>query len=127
MEFIKLAILATVAAILALNFKNIKSEYGIFISIGTCILIFFYGVSKLSVVVEALKFISDFINIDDVYIAIIFKIIGITYISEFASDISKDCGYSTLGNQIQIFGKLSTLALSMPVLKAIVKSITELI
>lgn len=127
MEFIKLAILATVAAILALNFKNIKSEYGIFISIGTCILIFFYGVSKLSVVVEALKFISDFINIDDVYIAIIFKIIGITYISEFASDISKDCGYSTLGNQIRIFGKLSTLALSMPVLKAIVKSITELI
>lgn len=127
MEFIKLAILATVAAILALNFKNIKSEYGIFISIGTCILIFFYGVSKLSVVVEALKFISDFINIDDVYIAIIFKIIGITYISEFASDISKDCGYSTLGNQIQIFGKLSILALSMPVLKAIVKSITELI
>lgn len=127
MEFIKLAILATVAAILALNFKNIKSEYGIFISIGTCILIFFYGVSKLSVVVDALKFISDFINIDDVYIAIIFKIIGITYISEFASDISKDCGYSTLGNQIRIFGKLSTLALSMPVLKAIVKSITELI
>ena len=127
MEFIKLAILATVAAILALNFKNIKSEYGIFISIGTCILIFFYGVSKLSVVVEALKFISDFINIDDVYIAIIFKIIGITYISEFASDISKDCGYSTLGNQIQIFGKLSTLALSMPVLKAIVISFTELI
>lgn len=57
----------------------------------------------------------------------IFKIIGITYISEIASDISKDCGYATLGNQIQIFGKLTILGFCMPVLTAIVKAIIEMI
>ncbi|MDE6209125.1 MAG: stage III sporulation AC/AD family protein [Lachnospiraceae bacterium] len=126
MDFVKLSVIAIIAALLALNFKSIKGEYGIFISIGACTLIFLYGISKLSIVVDSLKYVAEFINMDNSYIALIFKIIGITYISEFATDISKDCGYGTLGNQIQIFGKLTTLAISMPVLTSIVKSIVEI-
>ena len=38
---------------------------------------------------------------------VIVKIVGISYISEFASDICRDSGYAAIGNQIQIFGKLS--------------------
>lgn len=77
--------------------------------------------------VNSIKFIADTINIEGTYITLIFKIIGITYISEIASDISRDCGYATLGNQIQIFGKITILGFCMPVLTAIVKSIIEMI
>ena len=45
--------------------------------------------------------------------------IGITYIAEFASGICKDAGYGSLGSQIEIFGKLSILVTSMPVLLAL--------
>lgn len=44
---------------------------------------------------------------------------GITYIAEFSSDLCKDAGYQTIAGQIQIFGKLSVLAVSMPVLLAL--------
>lgn len=127
MDFIKIGIISIAAALIAINFKGIKSEYGILVSIGASLLIFFYGISKLSVVVNAIKFITDTINIEGTYITLIFKIIGITYISEIASDISRDCGYATLGNQIQIFGKITILGFCMPVLTAIVKSIIEMI
>lgn len=127
MDFIKIGIISIAAALIAINFKGIKSEYGILVSIGASLLIFFYGISKLSVVVNAIKFIADTINIEGTYITLIFKIIGITYISEIASDISRDCGYATLGNQIQIFGKITILGFCMPVLTAIVKSIIEMI
>lgn len=127
MDFIKIGIISIAAALIAINFKGIKSEYGILVSIGASLLIFFYGISKLSVVVNSIKFIADTINIEGTYITLIFKIIGITYISEIASDISKDCGYATLGNQIQIFGKITILGFCMPVLTAIVKSIIEMI
>lgn len=127
MDFIKIGIISIAAALIAINFKGIKSEYGILVSIGACLLIFFYGISKLSVVVNSIRFIADTINIEGTYITLIFKIIGITYISEIASDISKDCGYATLGNQIQIFGKITILGFCMPVLTAIVKSIIEMI
>jgi stage III sporulation protein AD len=127
MDFIKIGIISIAAALIAINFKGIKSEYGILVSIGASLLIFFYGISKLSVVVNSIKFIADTINIEGTYITLIFKIIGITYISEIASDISRDCGYATLGNQIQIFGKITILGFCMPVLTAIVKSIIEMI
>lgn len=127
MEFVKLAAFAIASAIFALNFKNIKNEYGVFITIASCIIIFYYGVSKLGNIVESLKFITEYVSIDNIYIGIILKIIGITYIAEFASDISKDCGYGTLGNQIKIFGKLAALSLCMPVLSSIVKSISSLL
>ena len=42
-----------------------------------------------------------------------------TYVAEFASGICKDAGYSALGNQIEIFGKLSILGVSMPVFLAL--------
>lgn len=127
MIVIKVAIIAITASILALNLKNIKSEFGILISIGACIIIFFYGSSYISEVIFELKKISDLININDVYIGLMFKIIGITYISEIASDISNDCGYSTLGKQIQIFGKISILCISIPVLSAVIETISELL
>ncbi len=127
MDFIKIGIISIAAALIAINFKGIKSEYGILVSIGASLLIFFYGISKLSVVVNSIKFIADTINIEGTYLTLIFKIIGITYISEIASDISRDCGYATLGNQIQIFGKITILGFCMPVLTAIVKSIIEMI
>ena len=40
MEFVKLAAFAIASAIFALNFKNIKNEYGVFITIAACIIIF---------------------------------------------------------------------------------------
>ena len=45
--------------------------------------------------------------------------VGITYVAEFASGICKDAGYGSLGNQIEIFGKLSILGISMPILLAL--------
>ena len=51
------------------------------------------------------------------------KMIGITYIAEFASGICKDAGYGSLVSQIEIFGKLSILAVSMPILLALMETV----
>ena len=57
------------------------------------------------------------------YIQTLLKIIGITYIAEFASDLCKDAGYQTVAGQIQIFGKLSVLTISIPILSALLQTI----
>ena len=49
--------------------------------------------------------------------------IGITYIAEFSAGICKDAGYGALGTQIEIFGKLSILAVSMPILLALLETL----
>ena len=46
-------------------------------------------------------------------------------IAEFASGICRDAGYGALGSQIEIFAKLSILAISMPVLLALLETLQE--
>ena len=73
--------------------------------------------------VESVKLIQNSISVQTAYIQVLLKIIGITYISEFASDICKDAGYSTIAGQIGVFSKLSILAVSMPIITALMDTI----
>ena len=50
------------------------------------------------------------------------KMIGIAYVAEFSSGICRDAGYGSIGTQIEIFGKLSILAVSMPVVLALLET-----
>lgn len=127
MSFISLAILAVVTAIFAISFKNVKSEYGILMSVGVCFLVFIFGTGKLSTLIEAVENIKSYIGIDSTYMEIIIKIIGISYIAEFASDMCKDCGYNAMANQVQVFGKLTVLGISMPVIMALFETISNVL
>ena len=49
--------------------------------------------------------------------------LGITYVAEFASNICKDSGCQTIAAQIQLFGKITVLALGMPVLMTLLRTI----
>ena len=123
MTAVTIAVIGLVAVILAVQLKTVKAEYGVYLVLGAGLVIFFYGLSKLETVLETLKQIQCYIQIDTMYLGTMMKMIGITYIAEFASGICKDAGYSSLGGQIEIFGKLSILAVSMPILSALMETL----
>ena len=87
--------------------------------------IFFYGVSKMETIFDAMRRVQEFIKINQVYLSTLIKMTGITYIAEFSSGICKDAGYGAIGNQIEIFGKLSILAVSMPIVLALMETLQE--
>ena len=93
---------------------------------GGC-LIFFYGVGKLETILDAMRQIQEMVRINRVYLTTLLKITGITYIAEFASGICRDAGYGAIGSQIEIFGKLSILAVSMPIVLALLETLQRLL
>lgn len=127
MNFFGLAIVAVAAALMALNFKSFKSEYGIFISIGICVVAMAVVLYKLEYLIEIVETIRSYIGLDNVYIMTVLKIIGISYVAEFTSDVCKDCGYSSMANQVQVVGKLTVLCISMPILLALLETINGIL
>ena len=125
MSMIQIACLGVMGVLLALQFKSGKSEYGIYLSIAVSLVLFFSMSGKLEIIVETIDTISGFIRVDNVYITTMLKMLGVAYVAEFASGICRDAGYQTIAGQIEIFAKLSILALSMPVLKALLLTIQE--
>lgn len=125
MTIIQIALLGVFGTFLALQFKSGKSEYGIYLSIAVSLVVFFCMSGRLSIIVDTINTISGYIKIDSTYINAMLKMLGVTYLAEFASGICKDAGYQTIAGQIEIFAKLSILALSMPVLTALLQTIQE--
>jgi stage III sporulation protein AD len=98
-------------------------EYGTYVVMAAGLLIFFYGMGKLTSILDTMKEIQNYIKINNIYLSTLIKMIGITYIAEFAAGICKDAGYGAIGTQIEIFGKLSVLAVSMPILLALIETL----
>lgn len=125
MNSVQIGLLGVVGTLLALQFKSGKSEYGIYLSIAVSLFLFLCMISRLEVFVQTVKKISDQVRFDAGQLTTLLKMIGVTYVAEFASGICKDAGYQNIAAQIEIFSKLTILAMGMPVLLALLELIGE--
>lgn len=125
MSIIQMAGVGVVGTLLALQFKNGKNEYAIYTVIAVSLVLFYGMKDKLESIQETVSTISSMVNINTDYISILLKMIGITYVAEFATGICKDAGYQTIANQIEIFTKLTILTFSMPVLEVLLLTIKD--
>lgn len=125
MNSIQIALLGVVGTLLALQFKSGKSEYGIYVSLAVSLFLFLCMLSRLEIFVRTVKKIADYIKLDAGQMSILLKMAGVTYVAEFASGICKDAGYQNIAVQIEIFTKLTILAIGMPVLLALLELIRD--
>lgn len=125
MNSIQIALLGVVGTLLALQFKSGKSEYGIYVSLAVSLFLFLCMLSRLEIFVQTVKKIADYIKLDAGQMSILLKMAGVTYVAEFASGICKAAGYQNIAVQIEIFTKLTILAIGMPVLLALLELIGD--
>lgn len=125
MNSIQIALLGVVGTLLALQFKSGKSEYGIYVNLAVSLFLFLCMLSRLEIFVRTVKKIADYIKLDAGQMSILLKMAGVTYVAEFASGICKDAGYQNIAVQIEIFTKLTILAIGMPVLLALLELIGD--
>lgn len=123
MDMMKIACLGLSGVLLGILLKQMNSPFADLVSLGTCLLIIFYAVSKLGFVLELLGGLQDRINLEVGYFKILMKITGITYLADFSSSLCRDAGYSAIAGQIEMFGKISVLAISSPIVLTLIETI----
>ena len=125
MNVIQVAVIGVIGALLALQLKGGKTEYGIYMSVAAGIFLFACIIDRLEIFIRTVEQIGSYINLDAGYLGTMLKMVGITYIAEFSSGICRDAGYQTIAVQIEIFSRLTILALGMPDLLARLETIEE--
>lgn len=125
MSVIQIGIIGVIGAVLAVQLKGGKAEYATYVGMGVSVILFSFIINRLGVFVDTIGELASYIDMDAGYLTTMLKMIGITYIAEFSAGICKDAGYQTIAGQIEIFGKLTILALGMPVLLALLETIRE--
>lgn len=127
MEAIQIAGLGIIATIIIVILKEFRSEYAIFISILTGVIIFSLVLSKLVLVIDTMSSLQSKVNVNISYFNTILKIIGIAYIVEFASQISKDAGEGSIAMKIEFAGKVLIMVLSIPIILALMDLIIKIL
>ena len=123
MTIIQAAVLGITAVALAVLLKPLRQEYSVYLILAAGLVIGFLSISRLELILDTVRAIGSQIRVKNIYLGTLLKMVGITYIAEFASGICRDAGFSALGTQVEMFGKLSILAVSAPVLQALLETL----
>ena len=115
MEILKIAGLALLGVFTALLLKNNKGEYSTIIGLAMAFLVCGYVVMNLLEVVSTIETMWKNIAGDTSFLHILLRIVGITYISELAGSICKECGYAVLAGQVSIAGKMGVILAGFPI------------
>ena len=126
MEILQIVGLCIVATVIIVLLKAQRPEIAIQISIVTGIIIFILVSGKLSGVIGVLGSYTSKINLDSGYLAILLKIIGIAYITEFGAEICKDAGESSIASKIELAGKVVIVVLSVPIITSLLDLIVRI-
>jgi len=123
LEIVQIVVIGIIASILSITLKRHNPEISMVIGIVAGVIIVMIVMPKLGVVIDMFYRISQNTNLDKVYIAIVLKIIGIAYISEFGVQICKDAGEGAIASKIELVGKITIMLVSAPILVALMELI----
>lgn len=127
MEIIKIIGIALIALIIIIMLKQYKPEYAIFISILTGILILFLVMDRLTGIINLIESIQDKFSINTQFIALLIKITGIAFLSEFAISVCKDSGEAAIPSKIEIGSKIIIISMSVPIISSLLEIILKIL
>lgn len=127
MEIIKIIGIALIALIIIIMLKQYRPEYAIFISILTGILILFFVMDRLTGIINLIETIQDKFSINTQFIALLIKITGIAFLSEFAVSVCKDSGEAAIASKIEIGSKIIIISMSIPIISSLLEIILKIL
>ena len=123
---LKIGVIGITAVFLALLIKKEKSELALLVAVAAATLIFGYVLTRIHGIIEFLGVLAEYLPVEKSFFTALLKMLGITYLADFAASICKEAGYSSIGNQMEIFAKLSIIALSIPQLMYLLTALDTL-
>ncbi|NLM11348.1 MAG: stage III sporulation protein AD [Clostridiaceae bacterium] len=127
MELIRIGVLGITSAILILIIKNHRPEIGLQISLVFGAMVMVFLASRIRTVLELIEVYVNRANISGVYIATLFKIIGMAYITEFAAESCRDASQNAIASKIELAGKILIIITAMPVITSVMNIILDLL
>ncbi|MEK3991143.1 MULTISPECIES: stage III sporulation protein AD [Robertmurraya] len=126
-EILQIVGFALIATFLALVVKEQKPNFAFLLIVFVGCSIFLFLIDQIYAIIHMLEKIAINANVNIIYVETILKIIGIAYIAEFASQITKDAGQAAIASKIEMAGKILILAMAIPILTVLIETIIALI
>ena len=123
MDILKISAVGITAVFLSAAIKKDSPHFSLLLGLAAGIIIIFIIAEPIKDVFYVLYELSRESGVNSAYLAIVIKVIGIAYISEFAVQLSNDAGETSIAGKIELAGKILIMAVSAP----IIVSLTDIV
>lgn len=127
MDIMKVLLISILIVITIVLIKQIKPEFTVFIIVGGSLIILGIIMNWFTPIISAIENIISKTGINSSLIENILKIVGIGYLTEFASNICLDSGNSSIADKVQLAGKTFILISSLPIITNLIDIISGLL
>lgn len=127
MEVIKIIGIGLISLIIIMMLKQYKPEFAIYVSVLTGVLILVLVMDKLTGIINLINSVANKASINTKFIALLIKITGIAFLSEFAVSICKDSGESAIASKIELGSKIVIISMSIPIISSLLELIIKIL
>ena len=127
MDIFQILALGIAACALAVIVKNQRPELAMQISVAAGLFILVISLSKITGVMDTLRKFSDSARLNTAFLSVLFKVIGIAYITEFTSEVCRDAGEAAIAVKLELAGKVAIVVLSVPILLNVFDTLTKIL
>ncbi len=127
MDIFQLIGIGLAGAVAAVILRQTKPEFALAVTLATGGALLFFIITGLGSVAEEIKEVVELGGIDNKYFAALIKIIGVSYITEIASELCRDAGSGAIAVKLEMVGKVFIMILSLPIIKGFLEVCTNAI
>lgn len=124
---IKICAIAVISIIIIALVRQYKPELTVGVSVCASIIMLLFVMSSLK---DGFEFISNIYNqlsYGKEYFPIILKVLGIAYVTEFAVALCNDAGEKSIGNKVELAGKIAIFFAAIPIFVSLLELLNGLI
>ncbi len=119
--------LAVLGATLAVTVRSFRPELSLLIGVSTGIVVLLSVVGELTGVIDTLRTVAQQYGVDDGYLGVLLKIIGVAYLAQFGVQICRDAGESAAAAKVELAGRILILSAALPAAVAMLSAAAELL
>ncbi len=127
MDIFQLIGIGLAGAVASVILRQTRPEFALVVTVATGGLLLAFVITGLGGVAEELREVVELGGIDNKYFMALIKIIGVSYITEIASELCRDSGAGAIAVKLEMVGKVFIMILSMPIIKGFLEVCTNAI
>lgn len=127
MEMMQITVFGLIGAFCSLLLKKSYPQFALCVALITGIILLFWICTPLGELLQQLQEIATQAGVQDGYFAIVLKVIGIAYLSQFGAQLCSDAGESAIAAKIELAGKVLIMAVAAPILSALLQVVMSLV
>ena len=121
------AALCMISVLLCKVLERYAREQAVMLTIGTAVGVLLLLLTMLEPLLTQIHQLFQVTGLPDTYIAVLWKALGICYVTQLAGDVCRDSREEALCSVVQMAGKIALMVQALPLIRGLMSMISEVL